>query len=393
MIRLLVRSIVRTPKRSLPIVLTSFFCTFLLQIGIAWIDGIHESITQTTILLHGKQRIIANDFQKRESLYPISSHISPISFFDTLPHVPKLGFLAEVQHQEKSKRAPILGFPTSYIQEKILPTGTLDGHSLNKERSILIGKNLAEELAIAPSDSIILMTQTQDMSPSAEKFIVSGILHTKNTFLDRAAYISLIDAQWMTDIEDGATELVLLHDNIDVSKTLSSFQNKYGFSLIVSSWEEKEPYASVRNITNLINSAMLFFITLCSWITLFNVSWLHVQRTLQEIGILRALGASKKHILFTQIVGSLSLLFFGITIGIFGAYTFLYISQYSFPLGESLSETSTNLPMAEQIYPHINTKRSIFIGVFLLGTGLMGALLPYLSLRKKDPIEIITRLS
>ena len=113
--RLLFHSTVRSPQQALPIILTAFFCSALLHIGISWIDGIHTSLSQSTQLLYGKTRIVAQDFRKREALYPIASNITPPIEHPSL--TPKITFLAQLESTKQENR-PVLGLPISYLDQR-----------------------------------------------------------------------------------------------------------------------------------------------------------------------------------------------------------------------------------------------------------------------------------
>ena len=383
---LLFFSTFRSPRQSLPIILTAFFCSTLMYVGISWIDGIHTSLSQSTQILYGKTRIIAQDFRKREALYPIASNITPLIKHPSI--TPKITFLAQLESSTQENR-PVLGFPISYIEQRIKPLGTLEGTLPNERQGILLGASLAEVLDISIQDSLIITTQTQDMSPSAQRYTVSGIITTYNTFFDQVAYISIEDAQWMTDME-GATELITDIDKEQIIPIAKKWSKENNYPVHVHTWLEKEPYASIRSITDTINLGLLLFILSCSTLTIFNLSVINMRRVQHELGILRSMGASKITIAFSYTSTNIILVCMGMTAGLLFAQLALQtILAQGFPLGESLSEASYTLPMAEQIYPQPSTKGILMVVALIVLSGLIGSILPCIHALRKDPMKII----
>lgn len=368
--------------------LTAFFCAALLQIGISWIAGIHHSLAKSTKALYGTSRVITQDFHKRESLFPVASNITPLITHPEL--IPKITFLADIEADRIKKRRPIIGLPLSYLNEVIIPTGTLSGRLPQTSREIILGASLAQSLNVIEQDSIIVMTQTQDMSPSAETFRISGVITTHNTLFDQVGWVTLSDAQWMTDME-GATELISSSLSEQARRDISAWSTTYETPVYIHTWKEKEPYASVRVITDSINRGLLFFILACATLTIFNIALINMNRVQQELGILRSLGATKSNIIISYLGTSLLLVFFGTLMGISIALILLstLLSQ-GFPLGESLSEASYALPMAERIMPHTTWNNIFLVFGLILSSGFLGSAIPCVYALRNDPMRTIT---
>ena len=384
--RLLFHSTVRSPRQALPIILTAFFCAALLHIGISWIHGIHTSLSQSTQILYGKTRIVAQDFRKREALYPIASNITPPIEHPSL--TPKITFLAQLESTKQENR-PVLGLPNSYLAQRIKPLGLIQGTLPAANKQVMLGANIAKALRVSVQDTIIMTTQTQDMSPSAQKYTVAGIIKTHNTYFDQVAYISIEAAQWMTDME-GATEFISDVEKMQLKSITNQWSAEHDYPLHVHSWREKEPYASIRSITDTINLGLLLFIVSCATLTIFNISLINMRRVQYELGILRTMGASKTNIAFCYISTNILLVCTGMTVGIVCAQIMLRtILAQGFPLGESLSQASYTLPMAEQIYPRTSMHGAVMVVVLIVLSGLLGSVFPCLLALRKDPLKII----
>jgi len=392
---LFLRAQLRALSRCLPIILSSFFCALLLGIGVAWIDGIHASITDSTQLLHGKQRIVSTAYHKKERLLPIVENIAPLTpGFSNLPITAKLQFLAQLEYQSQQHKTSIIGFPTTYIN-RILKNFQYTGKTLQNPKDIILGKHLAQKLDISIDDNIIMTTQTQDLSPSAHTFTVAGILTSQNTFFDQIALVDISDAQWMTDIEDGATELLLFDDNIaKISQSVQKWSTDHDYPLMIQSWKDKEPYVSIRTITNTINRGMLCFIILCATLTIINISMINTNRSKHDIGLLRALGASQREVFFIMMANTGIFILIGITSGFLVAHIALstFLAE-GFPLGESLSNAAQTLPMAENILPHKDWKRTVSLFLLLFFASIIGIIFPLYRFLQKDPIHTLQKPS
>ena len=264
---------------------------------------------------------------------------------------------------------------------------------LQTPKDIILGRQLAQKLDIQTGEKLIMTTQTQDLSPSANTFIVIGILNSQNTFFDQIALVDIVDAQWMTDIEDGATELLLFDDNIpQLSESVQQWSTEHDYPLMIQSWKEKEPYVSIRMITNTINRGMLFFIVLCATLTIINISMINTNRSKHDIGLLRALGVSQKEVFFLMIANTGIFILIGITMGFLVAHIALstFLAE-GFPLGESLSNAAQNLPMAENILPHKDWKRTVSLFLLLFFACIIGILFPLYQLLRKDPIHTLQK--
>lgn len=384
--RLLFFSTVRSPRQFLPIVLTAFFCSAFMHIGISWIDGIHTSLSTSTQILYGKTRVVAQDFRKRESLYPIASNITPGIEHPNL--TPKISFLAQLESSKMENR-PVLGLPISYIRQHIKPLGTLEGSLPVRSKDVLLGASIAQQLNISVHDSLIMTTQTQDMSPSAQRYMVAGIIKTRNTYFDQVAYISIEDAQWMTDME-GATEYLSDAGRAQIQAIADEWSNDNNYALHVHTWREKEPYASIRSLTDTINLCLLLFILACSTLTIFNLSLINMRRVQHELGIVRAMGGTKNNIAFSYVFTNVTLVCLGMMAGLCTAQLVLQtILSHGFPLGESLSQASYTLPMAEKISPRTSPQGAMIVVIFIVLSGLLGSIIPCIHALRQDPITVI----
>ena len=139
---------------------------------------------------------------------------------------------------------------------------------------------------------------------------------------------------------------------------------------------------SVKTIVNAVSYVLIAFVSISlvvSSIMIGIITYISVYERTKEIGILRAIGASKRNIssIFnaeTFIIGFLSGLF-GITI----SYTLIPI------INAILHKYTGNIPLSA----HLNITSALILVVLSIILTLIGGLIPAKSAAKKDPVEAL----
>ena len=231
-------------------------------------------------------------------------------------------------------------------------------------------------------EELKVFTQTQDQSLSAKKYTVSAIVHTNNTLFDRIGFVSLSQGQWLADIEDGATE-ILLYNTVNVASSSIKQDQEY-----ISAWRDNPSYASILKATGFINYCLLVSVMLAATLCMLNITLLYTHQERHNIAILRSLGLSQAK-LMSMIIGEL---FFIINIGtLLGASIALLILSFpfGFALGESLQQAAETLPMNNIIYPKLAAHRLELVWLLIMGSGLIGTLYPIWKACTVSPVRIL----
>ncbi len=204
---------------------------------------------------------------------------------------------------------------------------------------ILVGEVLQSHLNVNLDETIILISPYFTLTPvgvvpQLNRFKITGIFKSGNYEYDsQLAYISLSEAQLLFGLEDRITGLALKLDNLDLADQVSKdLRRELGFSYIVKSWIEANHnlFAALK----LEKIAMFIVTTLIIVVAAFNIISTLIMLTMEktkDIGILRALGASKKNILVIFILMGLIIGLAGIVLGCFGGYVFVkLLEKYQF---------------------------------------------------------------
>ena len=202
-----------------------------------------------------------------------------------------------------------------------------------------------------------------------------------NTLFDKVAFVSLSQGQWLTDIEDGATELLLYGvKDIDLKPARDDEQ--------LSAWRESPSYASILRATGFINSCLLISVMMAATMCMLNITFLYTHQERHSIAILRSLGLSQNRLMFSIIGELLFIINVGTLLGICIALVILSY-PFGFALGESLEQAAAQLPMNSIIYPKLKEGRLFHIWSLLMLAGSSGTLYPIWKACSQSPVHVL----
>ena len=205
---------------------------------------------------------------------------------------------------------------SSQITQGTMLTSSHADSSLRATGQILLGNELALTLNVVVGDSLILFSQAADGSGADRRYIVTGIVSTGNTGLDRAScYITLSDAQLLFALENRVHELAVMTSSLtDVERAaeqIAAATDSLGLS--TASWKvfAREFYNGMQADEASLK-IMLAIIIAVAALGVLNTILMMVLERRREFGVMKAIGTQsgsivKMIVLEANIMGVVSI--------------------------------------------------------------------------------------
>ncbi|MFZ5446387.1 MAG: ABC transporter permease [Myxococcota bacterium] len=177
-----------------------------------------------------------------------------------------------------------------------------DGADLGKPREVLVGRELAIELGLAPGGELVLVSQAVDGSVANDRYTVGGTFTSSSSEFDATAVVmGLDDAQSFFGLGDGVHQLVvrLPTDREDLSSEVGTLRAALDLqTLEAMSWSEilPEMRSSMKSKRG-SQKFMDFVIFLIVGLGVFNAMTMSVFERTRELGVLASLGTRPSRLL------------------------------------------------------------------------------------------------
>ncbi|WP_413291195.1 ABC transporter permease [Bdellovibrio sp. HCB337] len=194
----------------------------------------------------------------------------------------------------------------------------IEGHDIQSDDSIILGKGLAESLGVHAGDYVTVLNQTVDGQVNGADLVVAGIFHIGKKSIDDTFFrISLKMAQQLLNTDRVEMFSLGLEETAEWSTVANDIQKQDG-KLDPISFEvlDKVYY---QNSVDFLSSQFNFIriiILLVVGLGIFNSISMSMLERAGEVGALRANGESRKRLLSILLVENFFLGIIGGTLGI-----------------------------------------------------------------------------
>ena len=240
----------------------------------------------------------------------------------------------------------------------------------------IIGSDLARDLGVGIGDKVRLSTPTS----SGDAYQIRGIYDLGQRTLNRAyAYVSLPAAQALLELPGGISSLELAINDLFAAETVAQHLQETT-PHEVESWMRANPQLRTALGNQTIMTLLIrFFLALVVAIGVASVLVVTVVQKTREIGILRAMGASRARILRVFLLQGAMIGIVGAIAGCLGGYTLTAVMSRFVRAddGAQLFQAQFNL----QLY------LATLAGACLLG--LVAAIMPARRAARLDPAQAI----
>lgn len=261
-----------------------------------------------------------------------------------------------------------------------LPVLEREAAALANEGGMVLGSSLAQQLGVFEGDRVML----RDIDGRTAEFEVVGTFRVGNELIDAVtSYMSLGDLRDYLRVGDAVTGYhVRLDDPARASEAGLTLGDRY--SLRPVSWEGLfGSLVGQLRLQKAVISVVVFLIVLVAALGITNILVLTVAEKREEIGILRALGATERQVLSVFTLEGLILGGGGTVVGVLlGLAVSAYFRFQPFPLPGDLYFI-TQLPVEVQPFD------VLWVGALSLATSVVAGLVPARRAARLDPVAIL----
>ena len=405
------RNLWRNSRRSL-ITISAVGCGYaflIVLIGLT-VGMAGQMLKNGTGLLMGDLQLHHSDYLPERSLYDtigsdqsseLEGVLHQLSLYPQLagrsPRVYGFGLLST---GENSAGARLMGVDpqvelgvSSFLSG--LQAGALDD---SVERSLLLGDVLARELEASIGSQVAIVTQAADGSLGNDLFLVSGILHTGLSYVDRSlAVLYLEDLQELLVLSPGEVHeiAVRIEDPMaaDAFAAQLNASENWPANTVAQSWGELAP--QLRDYVSLAQGMYGFIILIIGLFTatgVLNTMMMAVFERSREIGLVSALGMRPLLIVSSILLESLFLGILGLIGGFgLGAWGMSYLTTQGLDLSRWMGELSM---LGTRMDPVLKASwgwdYALWSALGLLGATLLAALFPAVKAARLNPVQALS---
>jgi lipoprotein-releasing system permease protein len=278
---------------------------------------------------------------------------------------------------EATRAVTLIGIdPAAYFRIVPLPDKVVSGTARLGSEDIIVGVELASDLGVVVGDKLRIVPSTGEGAALTVTALVD--LGSKGVN-QRTTYVALHTAQALLGLIGGASSIdVTVHDIYAAEDVAQAIAAATGVE--ADSWiKTNSQFFTAINAQRVANTAIRVFVALAIAFGIAAVLIVSVVQKSREIGILRAMGASRGQILRVFLLE-------GATLGLAGSVFGCALAAAGIALWEHFVVDAVGLPLLP-----IGYDWKIFAGAAVLAmlTGLVSAVWPALRGARLDPVVAI----
>jgi ABC-type lipoprotein release transport system permease subunit len=261
-----------------------------------------------------------------------------------------------------------------------------------KKNSIVISKALAKELKVRMKSKIVLTFQDYNGEITGAAFKVSGIFKTDNSTWDKMhVFVKENDLRRVLELpKDQSHEIdILLDDYTQASFISKQLQVEY-LNLLIEDWSKIQPYISfLTDYMDIMMGVFMLIILGALGFGIVNTMLMVILERTKELGMLMAIGMTKKRVFLMIMQETIFLALVGAFIGEIAS---VLLINYFGELGINLSSMADGLESvgySAMTYPALEPIKYVQITIMVLLTGIIASIYPAVKALKLNPAEAL----
>jgi putative ABC transport system permease protein len=264
-------------------------------------------------------------------------------------------------------------------------------------QNVVIGNKIAEKYGIK-INQVFNITITTDSATKNYTLKAIGIYHPIPPAISIDVFMEFERAQEITELKGRVGFiLVKVKDPASVLETKDRLQEKLGLGFEVSAPKveaQQRIQSQLAGFQIVLNVMIMVSLLVCGFLV-FNTMFMAVKERTYEIGVLRAVGTSRRDIFLVFLLESLLLGGIGTTVGIFAGLAvsnmFIFVLEQAFPMsdiaGLSLSQDSVIMGLTGGLLTVVGG--AIYPAVSASRVNILQALRPQMRVKRKIPDSVL----
>jgi lipoprotein-releasing system permease protein len=275
---------------------------------------------------------------------------------------------------------------------RILYDDAVDGPATSAIAPVVLGKQLGRKLGAVRGDTLYIISFRGVVSPmghvpSMKRFRVAGFFESGMYQFDEAyAFVRLEDAQRILKMGDTVSGIEIRFDDIYRADEIAQrIGNRLGFPYRTQDWMQMN--ANLFYALKLEKVAMFVILTLIVLVAAFNIAStliMMVMEKTKDIAILKAMGATNRHIMRIFVIKGMVIGLSGTVLGV-GLGTLLCFILKKYPIIKLPGDVYyfTSLPV------QLQTMDVVSIALAAIGICFLATLYPARQASRLNPVDAI----
>lgn len=369
----------------------------------AWMNGMAVQRVQSTFALetahiqfHHPE--FSDNFDIKKTIKSTKTKLKEIAETDGVKAVTsRFKTSAMAATANKNMGVTLVGVRTEGEKEvfdlyKKIDSSSGDFFETNKKNSIVISRALAKELKIKLKSKIVLTFQDFNGEITGAAFKVVGIFKTDNSTWDKMhVFVQADDLAAVLEIPDDQSHEIdiLLEDYTQATMISAQMQKKYG-DILSEDWSEIQPYISfLTEYMNIMMGVFMAIILGALGFGIVNTMLMVILERTRELGMLMAIGMTKRRVFMMIMLETLFLALVGALIGeVLSMLLIYYYGNTGIDIS-SMAEGMESVGYSAITFPVLEGYRYVQITMMVIIIGILASIYPAIKGLKLDPAEAI----
>lgn len=356
------RNLWRNKRRTLITLSSIFFGVLIATLMSSMQEGSYTTMIRNIVKFYAgyiqiqhkdywDNKTINNTFEPTDSIYQIVNRNKQVT-----QYAPRLESFALASSEEMTRGSLVIGIdPEKENKVTGLKKWVVEGQYLkNASDGVLIGKDLAQYLALNVGDTLVLFGQGYHGVSAAGKYPICGILRFPNPEMNKQSiYLPLMAAQELYGAYGRLTSLVVMvEDQRHVSKAMTSLKKQIASPYVVYSWSELHPellqMVEADRAGAVFMKAILYILI---GFGIFGTILMMVAERKREMGVMVAVGMQKVRLAMLLFIETILIGALGVLAGFVGSIPVIaYFFHHPIVLSGDAAATMVEMGLEPLMY-------------------------------------------